>query len=164
MQAFMESRKKPSSHVDQILSVSAVEQVKKNRIFSESVLRCLELYGRQGIALRGHRDDGVLDDNINMGNFKALLHLLSRTDENLREHLQATTRNATYTSKTTQNGLLQCVMDFIQSNIVKQVKAQASGAYCGAIADEVTGVSNWEQLGLVILYFGSNDEAVERLL
>jgi len=80
MDAFLQTMDKPRCRVDQILS-----QGERNRRFLESIIRCLELCGRHGIALRGHRDDGILledtEESTNMGNFKALIKLVSLTDE-----------------------------------------------------------------------------------
>jgi len=167
MDTFLQTMEKPGCRVDQILSQDARQTVERNRRFLESIIRCLELCGRQGIALWGHRDDGTpLEDaegSTNMGNFKSLITLVSRTDEDLKMHLQTCPKTATYISKTTQNDLLQCIADFIQGKIVQEVKGQAAGSYYAVIADEVTDISNWEQLGIVLRYV-RNNAPVERLL
>ena len=167
MDTFLQTMEKPGCRVDQILSQDARQTVERNRRFLESIIRCLELCGRQGIALWGHRDDGTpLEDaegSTNMGNFKSLITLVSRTDEDLKMHLQTCPKTATYISKTTQNDLLQCIADFIQGKIVQEVKGQAAGSYYAVIADEVTDISNWEHLGIVLRYV-RNNAPVERLL
>nr|XP_054760699.1 52 kDa repressor of the inhibitor of the protein kinase-like [Lytechinus pictus] len=166
MRAFLNSTENPHSRVDQILSVGAGKTIERNRRFLESIIRCLEYCGRQGIALRGHRDDGKPDetyDTQNLGNFKTLINLISRTDHDLQEHLQTCLKNATYISKTTQNDLLQCMMDYIQGQILEEINAQGSGPFYGLVADEVTDVSNWEQLGVIVRYL-KDDVPVERLL
>ena len=38
----------------------------------KSLIKCLQFGGRQGIGLRGHRDDDT-DNFLNKGNFKALI-------------------------------------------------------------------------------------------
>ena len=92
------------------------------------MLKCLEFCGRQGIALRGH--------SFNKGNFKALLALrVNAGDKVLEHHLETCARNATYTSKTTQNELLLCVKEFLQSKIVQEVQEQAIGLYYGIQCD-----------------------------
>jgi hypothetical protein len=60
--------------------------------------------------------------------------------------LASCAKNATYTSKTTQNELLLCIKEFMQDAIVKEVKGQNFGHYYGIQCDEVTDASNWEQL------------------
>lgn len=106
---------KPQCRVDQILSHGATQIVDRNREFLESIIRCLEFCGRQGIALRGQRDDGNplpdTEESTNVGNFKALITLVSRTDEDLMKHLQTCPKTASYISKTTQSDLLHSIAD-----------------------------------------------------
>ena len=126
-------------------------------------MKCLEFCGRQGIALRGHRDDETRS-SFNKGNFRALLALrVDAGDKVLEHHLDTCAKNATYTSKTTQNDLLLCVKQFIQTKLINEVKNQAIGAYYGFQCDEVTDSSNWEQLGLILRYVNDH-QPVERLL
>ena len=53
-------------------------------------------------------------------------------------------------SKTTQNELLHCIGLVIQHKIVKKVHQQCDFTrnFYGIQADEVTNMSNWEQLGI----------------
>ena len=46
------------------------------RAFLTSIIKCIELCGRQGIGLRGHRDDANSNAE-NQGNFKSLIFILS---------------------------------------------------------------------------------------
>ena len=68
-------------------------------------------------------------------------------------------------SKTTQNALLHCIWEIIQHKIVKDVQQQCdyTKSFYGIQADEVTDVSNWEQLGIILRYV-SDGEPVERLI
>lgn len=170
MTAFISTAKNTASRIDYRISVQHAERVEKNRRFLKSILRALEYLGRQGLALRGHRDDGrVLTDSdsedaaISKGNLKALLEVMCDTDQNLRDHLETCARNATYISKTTQNELLDCIKNFIQDKIVEEIKSQAFGEIYGLSADEVTDSANWAQLGIVVRYVRDN-APVERLL
>ncbi len=56
------------------------------------IVRTVLFCGRQGIALRSHRDDGPLLSNIpevNDGNFRALLcFAIERGDSTLNDHLK----------------------------------------------------------------------------
>ena len=58
-------------------------------------------------------------------------------------------KNATYLSKTSQNDLLECMGQYIQSQIIADVK---QSKYYGIMADEVTDISGWEQLGVALRY------------
>ena len=64
-----------------------------------------------------------------------------------------------YLSKATQNGLLSC----IKSEIVKDIQSQTEGPFFGISTDDVSNVSNWEQLGIVARYV-RNCEGIEKLL
>ena len=48
-----------------------------NKAALESIADCLVYSGKQGIAIRGHRDDSTANESANKGNFKALLFFLS---------------------------------------------------------------------------------------
>ena len=163
MNAFMKTYEDPSSRIDVSVTDSSCKRVQQNRDILTSVVKCLQFCGRQGIALRGHRDDDT-SCSLNKGNFKELLQFrVDAGDKILEEHMQTCAKNATYTSKTSQNDLLLCVKEYIQSVIVQDVKKQAIGPYYGFQCDEVTDVSNYEQLGIVIRYV-KEYKPVERLL
>ena len=59
--------------------------------------------------------------------------------------------------------MLSCIKDFIQSEIENDIQNQTEGPCFGISADEVTDVSNWEQLGIVMCYV-RNCQAIEKLL
>ena len=74
--------------------------MEENKIVIESLLRIVMLCGKQGIALRGHRDDHIMwtnDEELeaeNEGNFIELVHFRAETDDVLRRHLNNVPRNA----------------------------------------------------------------------
>lgn len=109
MDAFLEYMSGKRQSVSAQLSSSYAAQVEHNRKVLRSVIATIELCGRQGLALRGHRDDlQHLDDvNNNPGNFYALLKFRCDAGDNiLEEHLKGCAKNASYRSKTTQNEVL----------------------------------------------------------
>lgn len=153
MKAFTSTTEKPSTRVDHVISKSAAAPVERNRGFKKkTTIRAVEYCGRQGIALRGHRDDGSIfqQDGTNLGNFRELLRLVAEKDTALHDHLTSCQQNASYISKTTQNELLDCIKEYIQQVIIEVIRQQPDGAYFGLSADEVTDCSNWEQLGIVL--------------
>ena len=84
----------------------------------------MEFCGRQGIGLRARRDDKTTI-SFNNGNLKELLEFRANSGNNtLRKHLDTGNRNAMYTSKTTQNNLLECIKEFVQRKIYKEVASQ----------------------------------------
>ena len=111
--------------------------------------------GRQGIALRGHRDnDSTAADCDGMGNFKALLDFQCQAGHSeLHNHLASCAKHASYASNTVQNDLLKCVKDCMEKCIINYVKAESP--YNGIQADEMNDAAIWEQLGLVLRYISS---------
>ena len=114
----------------------------------------MNFFGINGTAVRGHRDNGALnssDISKKSGNLRSLINFrIDAGDKILENHLNSCSKTATYISKATQNELLLCIKDFIQSNIVNEVKNQSIVPLYGIMADEVTDTSNKEQLDLVL--------------
>ena len=120
--------------------------------------------GRNGLALRGHRDDATNTDKTHQGNFKNLLDFcIDAGDIALKEHLETSRKNASYISKTTQNQLQDCVKEYVEAVIISEIREQNIGAKFAILADEVTDISNHEQLGLVLRYL-KNGQPIERLI
>ena len=70
--------KNPTTRIDQsIMQTAAV--VSQIRQYIASILRAIQCCGRQGIASRGHHDDGPLfgEASSNRGNFKELIMFMS---------------------------------------------------------------------------------------
>ena len=76
--AFRANRMDPSKAVNSMWNKHEVELIKKNRSRLITVIKCVVYLGKQGLAFRGHREDGehLNNPNNNPGNFKALLKLL----------------------------------------------------------------------------------------
>ena len=87
----------PSQRVDFAINLEAQQLVKRNRAVLTSIVKCLELCGRHGISLRGHRDDSTCDV-INKGKFLALVQFrIDSGDAVLKEFLEKQcAKNATY--------------------------------------------------------------------
>lgn len=138
MTAFLNTDQTPSQRIDAIQSRSAAELASKNRAILTPVLRCLDLAGRQELALRGHRDDFGTTESP-QGNFMALVRFAVESgDKGLQDHLERCPRNATCMSKTVQNELLRCMADELVCKIVEEIHASH---YFAVQADEVTDVS-----------------------
>ncbi|CAC5414251.1 unnamed protein product [Mytilus coruscus] len=108
-------------------------------------------------------DGGGTDSNVQQ-NFDAIDvgnsdPLLLKDDQ---KHMLIS-KNASHTSKTSQNELLSCIKRFIQETIVHEGKAQPLGPHLGYQCDEVSDACNWEQLGIVIRYL-RDGSPVEKLL
>ncbi|XP_054278286.1 52 kDa repressor of the inhibitor of the protein kinase-like [Macrosteles quadrilineatus] len=110
------------------------------------------------IPLRGHRDDGCLEETAgpsNEGYFRALLRFkVASGDEHLKRHLSTASSRATYISNTTQNDLITCCGEEITDTILSQVK---NAKYYSVIFDETTDISHTEQLSLNLRYLYKNE-------
>ena len=151
----------PRTRIDHNINENSIERVKANRSILAAIIKPFEFCGRNDIAVRGHRDDGALNSsNISKksGNLRSLINFrIDDGDKILENHLNSCSKPATYISKTTQNELLLCIKNFIQSKILNEVKNQSIGPLYGIMADEVTDTSNKEQLDLVLCYTIGND-------
>ena len=120
-----------------------------NQIVVEFLLRIVMRCGKQGFALRGHRDDKVNQKEYSgsQGIFLELVHFRAETDEVLRKHIQFGLQNEKYTSRTIQNELVSVIGDAIHDEILSEV---LSAQFYSIIADEVSDVANQEQVSICL--------------
>ena len=154
MNAFKTMSLNPAKAIDKRLDQERAELTARNRSMLVSLFRVVLLCGRQGLALCGHRDDSVqwqsnAEDTGNLGNFIELVKFRAETDTVLADHLAFAPDNAKYTSKTIQNELTDVIADEIRQQLLKDIR---EATYYSVMADEVTDVSNHEQLSIVIRY------------
>ncbi|KAE9542517.1 hypothetical protein AGLY_003378 [Aphis glycines] len=127
-------------------------EIQHDRKKIQPIIKTIILRGRQGIALRGHRDSGLIDlqHNTNDGNFRALLRFrVEADDKELTDHLQNAPRNASYLSADVQNEIIDVCFDII----LKQVVNRVNGARCFTVlADETTDIAGIEQFSLCARY------------
>ena len=69
--AFQYSVEHPAEQIDHTISEASSARVQKNREILISIVKCLELCARQGLALHGHRDE-FDSDHLNQGKFRAM--------------------------------------------------------------------------------------------
>ncbi|KAK2702956.1 hypothetical protein QYM36_018482 [Artemia franciscana] len=108
-----------------------------------NIVETIKLCGAQNIPLRGHRDDGKLDNQSpnavaaeNDGNFRHLLRYRVKVDDSLLQRLVETAPgNAKYTSKQIRNELIGTIGELIKSETVRKVNT--ARVWC-LIADEST--------------------------
>ena len=107
------------------LSQVMADQIALNRQKLASIFKTIVFCGRQDIALRGHHDNITdierdLSDTKNHGNFWALLNFrVDSGDTVLGEHLAKAARNATYTSSTIQNQMIDVLADQVRGKIIR---------------------------------------------
>ena len=140
---FIKVQKNKSLSIDQQLSNLRRQNVAKNRLVLRSIVEAVILCARQGLALRGHRDDSTHVESAplaNHGNFLALFQFRIRAgDELLKEHLQTAKGNALYTSKTVQNEIIATCGNLIRQKLLKSIR---DAGFFSVIADEATDVEN----------------------
>ena len=95
----------PESSIRSLVQRSSESDIARNRFVIKCIAEAIHLCGKLCISLRGYRDDSTSDSESNMGNFLALLRYSIGA---LAEHLQSSSRNAVYTSKTIQNEIIEC--------------------------------------------------------
>ena len=79
-----------------------VQQEEENKEILRQIVLTVEFLAKQGLPLRGDRDDKVdfANEDINRGSFIAVLQLLAKGNDILRK------QNAKYRSKTIQNEIV----------------------------------------------------------
>ena len=155
----MKSKVKP---VNQICNESVDKVVTGNMQKLLSILKTVILCARQNIPLRGHRDDSSYYGKEDCGNFQALLDFrVDSGDKILESHFETAPKNATYRSKTTQNDLIICSAEFVNSKIIEEIRASQ---FYSILADEVLDCSNKEQMSLAIRYIDAEGNIQERFL
>ena len=106
------------------LSQAMSDQIASNRQKLTSIFKRIVLCRHQNIALHGRHDnitdiESHLSDTKHHGNFWALLNF--RVDSGytvLGEHLAKAGKNATYTSYTIQNHMIDVLADHVRGKII----------------------------------------------
>ena len=129
-----------------VIHSSHVQLIQQNRQKLLSILKYVVFCGKQNISLRGHRDnDKIIEaagSDHNIGNFKAIWNLqVESGDKILQDHLARVGKNATYTSKTIQNKLIEVTENWMCQGILDKV---TNPLFYSVLADEVDDVSDIE--------------------
>ena len=152
---FMKVMENQQPATQQLINQAMADRVASNCQKLASTLKVIVLCRRQNMALCGHHDNiaDLESDTLsteNHGNFWALLNFrVDSGDTVIGEHLAAASRNATYTSSVIQNQLVDVAADQIRQKILHRVKR---AVWYTIIANEVTYISNKEQLSVVLRY------------
>ena len=157
-QTFRESIENPSTTLSCVFDKEREKRIEENRQILKHIARAVLYCGRQCIALRGHREK--LNQSENLGNFLALLKVLSGSDPVLEAHLKTGWR-VTYLSPHSQNEMIDVIGEhFIQRKIVEEI---LESKYYSILADEATS-HNEEKLSIVIRFVDANKDIREEFL
>ena len=140
MSEFLTRNEKPSQAIDVAMSRQVSQIMERNEVI-ESLLKITIFRGKQGLALRGHRDDTIdwqASEAGNQGNFAQLMCFRAEIDPVMAEYLQGAPKNAQYTSKTIQNELVTVIGDRIRESVINEVK---DVKFHSLISDEVTATA-----------------------
>ena len=109
----------------------------QNRQILSAVLDVLKLVIGQGLALRGHRNEGISialtdsDSGARMGNFTAIFQLICARDQSLSDLLEARTRGETASGRTklTFTGhssimlLIDALSHHVRESVLREIRA-----------------------------------------
>jgi hypothetical protein len=121
---FMRTMTNEQPSIQSRLNNALAERLAVNREKLASIMKTIVLCGRQNIALRGHRDNATDIDrdtlcSDNHGNFLTLLQFrIDAGDTILHDHLNTAPQNATYTSNTIQNQIIEVLSDQVRNKII----------------------------------------------
>lgn len=141
--------------ISQQLSRAYNSEVRVNRRNVKRIFEIILLFGRQGIAYRGHDES---DSSLNRGNLLEFLHYKARECPELATHLAGSVH---YTSPKIQNDMISLIGKAIQQNIVDEVKKAGVFAIIG---DETMDVSRLEQMSVCVRYVTNDFVINERFL
>ncbi|KAK0143088.1 Zinc finger MYM-type protein 1 [Merluccius polli] len=135
------------------------EQVKKKRHSLSQIVDCIRFCGAHELALRGSDESAT---SLQRGVFLDLVDQFSFLDSQLADHL-SNAQVAKYTSKTSQNELLDCMLAVYEQKLAEEV---SQAPFVAVQADETTDVSCVSQCVIVLQYLtnGGCGDVVERLL
>eukprot|EP00057_Strongylocentrotus_purpuratus_P005147 XP_003730316.1 PREDICTED: 52 kDa repressor of the inhibitor of the protein kinase-like [Strongylocentrotus purpuratus] len=148
--AFISTYQNPESRIDNKLSYEAQRLSETNRHILVEIVEIILLLARQGLSLRGHRDDSTANPLINRGNFLALLEHTAARDPVLDENLRRGKKNQKYISKTIQNDIILTAAECLKEELLHPLKKTT---FYSIIADEVTDPhANQEVLSVCVRF------------
>ena len=161
-EAFMATFEGRSKDVVTQLNVGWRKQIEDNRKRLVPIIKTVQHCGKQGIAIRGDNESGILTldkPQVNDGNFRACLRLrLQAGDDNLKRHLETCTRNSHYLSWKIQNEIISAT-----GKLMKNVYAEDANAagFFSVLCDGTTDISVKEQMSLVLRFL--NNKAIHEV-
>lgn len=152
----MESEDKTTVAVLLDKSKQAVIDANKHRL--RPIIKTVIFCARNNLALRGHRDDGLINHEFqreellagNQGIFRSLLGFrLDSGDVDLKYHLENAGETCTMISKTIQNEIIESIGEVVRKDILDDVK---NSKFYSILCDETTDISTKEQMSMCLRY------------
>lgn len=132
------------------------DSVRKNRDILKRLIDICIFLCNQDLAFRGH-DESL--DSLNKGNFKELVLLVTKTDDNLKDFFDT---NSVFsgTSKTIQNELVDSIAHTLMQIIDSEIH---NAPFFAWQVDETTDITCQSQLSVIFRYV-KNGAVVERFM
>lgn len=154
--AFLIAKKKQETIYVQINKQRKEEIEEKNRKYLKPIIEIILLCGRQGLPLKGHRDDGRINPQIepeqNDGTFRALLIFKIKDDKELNHLCQIQNKTILYTSKTTQNKIIEICNSLILKKLISRIK---DSGFFSILIDKTTDIATREQMSFCVQIFNN---------
>lgn len=147
--------------IDDRLQQQVLEQSRIWRVVLERVIATVQTLAQQNLALRGHRESIVDDDNCRPGNFLALLKYLAKFDPVMRAHLQSVSENpgsVSYLSPRVQNEVINLLGEHVRKTIIASCK---HAKYFGIMFDSTPDTSHEEQMSQIVRFVEVKQGSVE---
>ena len=109
--------------------------------------------GRQGLALREHKECGGGD--VNEGNFIELLKLLAKYDGLLNDHLNPQSANRFYLSSKIRNDFIESISKEITDTIANETKG---AKFFAIIADSTIDHTKVDEFSICLRYVLKNGQ------
>ncbi len=148
----------PERNVVSLINQQQKKVVDENRQYLKNIVETLVFIGRQGISLRGHREN---EESLNKGNFLELLMFQAKNNPLISRFFANKEKNVTYTSPGIQNDLLNVIGENIRDSTINQIKDARMFAL---ILDESLDISRHEQAAVVLRYMNPQFVVNERFI
>ncbi|RLU18344.1 hypothetical protein DMN91_008701 [Ooceraea biroi] len=138
--------------IDVELQAEIVREKEKWREILRRILHCIKFLATQNLPLRGHRESFQTSDDSNVGNFLALLKLLSVFDPVMKEHLVQAEKHpgsTSYLSPSVQNEFIHLMASSIRQWLLKSIH---KAKYYGLMFDSTPDQAHREQMSEVVRY------------
>ena len=147
--SFIKTMKSPSSSIISALNRNQESIIAANRLKIGSIVSMIVMCGVNDLALRGRHS--------NSGNFREFLDFrVEAGDQILKEHVETSNHNSSYTSVRLENEIIESCEDLLCNDIVNE--ANKSDGF-SVLADETADVAGIEQLSVGVRYtVGDSDK------
>ena len=141
-----------------VLDNTIKERIKNNREILKHIITALDFLGKQGIAIRGHREN--LSHEGNRGNFIELLMLLKEYDPALATHIASSSKTS-YLSPDIQNQIINIIgSEVIRPALIQEV---VDSKYFSVLCDEATS-SKKEYMSMVLRFIDKTNDIREEFV